>query len=76
MIAEDEFAVHISSSMRLVDMVSGEFLLMTDLTKRTRDPRWAWMGNERQAHVVRARFPHSRSMVLQRVKPTNNKSRN
>ena len=47
------------------------FVLMTDLTKTTTDPNYAWVGSEKQAHVVRAKFVHARNMPLVIHQPRN-----
>lgn len=43
------------------------YLHKIDLTKTTTNRDHAWIGSERQAFNVRAKFPHTRSMPLVRV---------
>lgn len=47
------------------------YVLMTDLTKTTTNPNYAWVGTSRQALTVQAKFPHSREMALVHHLPKN-----
>lgn len=58
---------HSHKNIRLVNG-KGEYLFFQDLTRTTRNPKHAWIGNERQLHNVRRLFPHTRDMRIQRVR--------
>jgi hypothetical protein len=47
------------------------YVMMTDLTRTTTDLNLAWVGTDKQAHNVRAKFPHTRTMSLVRYIPKN-----
>jgi hypothetical protein len=51
------------------------YVHMLSLDKTTTDPNYAWVGSERQAHVVRAKFAHARTMPLVIHQPRNNTPR-
>jgi len=52
---------------RLIDAIGKIWYLnMVDLTKRTDNPGMAWSGTEKQAHNVRAKYPHTRDLPLVR----------
>lgn len=47
----------------------GRYLHMMDLTARTGDQRWAWMGTRSQLNTVRERYPETKGMRAIRVPP-------
>lgn len=77
MISEDEPIVgKVLPRHRFHDINSGEYLLMTDLNQRTKSPHLAWIGTQAQAKAVRSKFPHTRAMTLEVIKPMNKTPRN
>ena len=52
---------------RLQDAVTGEFVHFTCLDRRTKNSREAWIGSHDMVAKVRAQFPHTRNMMIERV---------
>lgn len=52
---------------RLSDPATGEFVHFTKLGERTKKSKEAWIGSADMVRAVRKRFPHTRTMQIERI---------